>query len=535
MIILNYLYLIIDDGIVIRTNIAEVEFRNTTIALAGKSTKREDLVGLPKAHTITVIGRPIVVGGAIAPGAERGAGETSPGNESLETGGEDGAPPHLEVQALVQRRPERQVARRRVLRRAVAEERVPVASRIRQAGAASLGGPRDGERVQVPVAVRVDAARVGVVQRLRPRRRALPVLRPDLRAHGEAPRHRDVVLEGLVAARGVLRHGLRERDAGRRRGAARRRVPQGPGRDRVRVLVEPQEDLARHVPGAVRRRGEGGARGAVVVETDDLDRERVLVPVAEERQPRRDVDLLLPQVEGLDADDGAVEVRDHAPGVYHRVRPGHPRELAVDQDLHLPPGRVSGVRAVACLERVDGALGHVAPPELLVALALDVHGKHGAVHVPRQGDGVRSVLLRDRELAGLPRGARPLGNGDDQVRWCLAGRSRLEEGRRERRVEETGVDVVDDILQVEDDGLRLPPQRQEGRHVLLPDPADAVRSRLRRRGPPHLRVPQVHHPRPIVLSALHEHREIHDYVVKVTIGGNVVALTGVSYRLLFLD
>lgn len=104
-------------------------------------------------------------------------------------------------------------------------------------------------------------------------------------------------------------------------------------------------------------------------------------------------------------------------------------------------------------------------------------------------------------------------------------RSSLEEARRQGGVKETGVDVINNILQIEDDGLGLLPQGQEWGHVLEPDPADAGGVGLRRRGPPDLRVPQIHHARPVILPALHEHRKVDDHIVKIAIRGRVVAFS----------
>jgi len=52
----------------------------------------------------------------------------------------------------------------------------------------------------------------------------------------------------------------------------------------------------------------------VVVEARDNDLEGVVRAVAEERQEGRDVDLVLAEIEGVDADDGAPEAGDDAWG-----------------------------------------------------------------------------------------------------------------------------------------------------------------------------------------------------------------------------
>lgn len=507
------------DGIVKGAHVAIIQLRGAPGSIY--PGKGENLMRPSRPRTIAIIARPVVIRRGVAPrlrGDAPGPGRHAGGDEPLDAAGQHSVAADVDPQPLVDLGPEREVPLRQDLGRAVREQGIRVLRRVVLPRARRVVPAGDGEGVDVVVPVARDAADVRVREGLRPLHRPRRPLRLHERPDGHRARHGEVVLERLVGAGGVLREALRERDRGR---------PSGQTTDVARRdgagVIEPDEDLPSDIPLVVRGGRQRGGGPAVVDEADDLDLERVRLAVAEQRQERRDVDLVLADVEGLDAHDRPVQLRHHAARVDDGERPRHAGQVPVDEHLHLAERRVTRVLAVRGLEGARGALRHVAPPELLVALPLDVDGEDGAVRVAREvGHGDRRLLRGVHELAGLAGGAEALRDGDDEVgrgpgprRGVARGRGRgPEEGRRERRVEEPRVRPVDDVLEVEDHRLRLLPERAEGRHVLEPLPADAVARRLRRGRPPHLRVAEVHDTRAVVLPSPHERREVDDYVVE---------------------
>lgn len=490
----------------------------------------EDLVRAPGPRAIAIIARPVVVRRGVPPRVGDGAlarGHLAGGDEALDAAGQHGVAADLDLQPLVDLGPEREVPRRQDDGRAIGEQGVRVPRGVVGPRARRGVRARDGEGVEVVVPVAGDAADVRVREGLRPFHGPPRPLRLHERADGHGTRHGEVILERLVGTGGVLREALRERDGGRAGG----QTPERARRDGAGVVVEPDEDLPRDVPLVIGRGRERGAGPAVVDEADDLDLEGVRLPVAEQRQERRDVDLVLADVEGLDAHDGPVQLRHHAARVDDGERPRHAGEVPVDEHLHLAERRVARVLAVRGREGERGALRHVAPPELLVPLPLDVDGEDGAVRVAREvGHGHRRRRRRVHELAGLAGGAEALRDGDDEVgRGPRAARglgSRgqgLKEGRCQRRVQKARIRPVHDVLEVEDHGLWLLPEGVKGSHVLEPFPADAIACRLRRGRPPDLGVAEVHDARAVVLSSPHERREVDDYVVEGALGRRVLA------------
>ncbi len=120
----------------------------------------------------------------------------------------------------------------------------------------------------------------------------------------------------------------------------------------------------------------------------------MLTAVAQDWQPGRDVDLVLAEVEHVDAGDGAMQARHDAAREDDGEGPLHAGQLSVDVHLHLAERAEAGKLAGCLVEGERVALQHVAPPELLVGLTVGRHGEDGAVGVAREADGVGGVVGR---------------------------------------------------------------------------------------------------------------------------------------------
>ncbi|TKW53420.1 hypothetical protein CTA1_8832 [Colletotrichum tanaceti] len=493
------------DGVVVRGDVPRVQHRPGRLvgAVAVEPAEAEDLVRPSHARRDRLVGVAGVVGRAVPVRVDDAADPSrtpltrpiSP--ERLEARRVDGAALDVELETLVEPGPERQVALREGVHGGVAVQGVregrlvvvvvPAGAferrrrRRRRRGKRRRLLARRRKGVDDAASVVVEAADVGVRQALVPGRRDASLLRLDPRGDGEAARHRDGVLDRLVEARRVAPDGLRELDL--RVVVVVLLAPHDARRDAVLVVVEPEEHLAGEVPPVLRRVGQPGAGLAVVDEPDDAELDGVFAAVAQQRQPRGDVDLVVAQVEGVDADDGPVQLGHDAAGEDDGERPVHARQAAVDEDLDLAERGVAREIADVRLlfEGAGGGLRRVGPPELLLVLRLDGGGEDGAVRVAgeaqERGGVVCGVRPEGPEVAGR---RRLLRHGEDEVGGRAAPRPHgaLEEGGREGGVQEAGVGVVDLVLELEEQGLGLPPEREVGGDVLEPGPGDAARRGL---------------------------------------------------------
>ncbi|CCF44417.1 hypothetical protein CH063_13827 [Colletotrichum higginsianum] len=97
-----------------------------------------------------------------------------------------------------------------------------------------------------------------------------------------------------------------------------------------------------------------------------------------------------------------------------------------------------------------------------------------------------------------------------------------EEGGREGGVQEAGVDVVDDVVELEEQGLRLPPEREVRGDVLGPGPGDAARRGLGGGGGEEVDVAEVGAAPAVELAAADLDGEVDDDVVEVEAPGRRV-------------